>query len=263
MTDRRGEKEVRRLRIGRSGIAELVGLALLGVFLAATSAFDSEEIPALPRYLYWIAALVGGGVIAAAIEPWIADRLPDRPRLFVLAQLAAMTPPITLWITILPMILWADPFRVERLYWTLPSVVTVNVAVIGLAWVVRAAFQPKSRPAADGAPPPAIRAKLAPRLARARLIAVEAEDHYLRIHTDAGSGLVLLRFGDALDALTDSDGFRTHRSWWVARTGVETARWKGGRGELILSDGSAAPVSRTYATALKGTDWAAPLAIEA
>ncbi|WP_343790071.1 LytTR family DNA-binding domain-containing protein [Brevundimonas kwangchunensis] len=259
MTDLGVKSGMGRLRIGRSGVVEIVGLLLLGVFLAATSAFDSEEIPTVPRYLYWIAALVGGGVIAALIEPWIAARLPGRPRLFALAQLVAMTPPITLWITVLPMCLWGDPFRIERLYWTMPSVVTVNVAVIGLAWVVRQAFKPKTAPAVDGAPPPAIRAKLAPRLARARLIAIEAEDHYLRIHTDAGSELVLMRFGDALDALTAADGFRTHRSWWVARTAVETARWKGGRGELVLSTGAVAPVSRTYAAALKGTDWAAPV----
>ena len=247
-----------RLRIGRSGIVELIGLALLGLFLAATSAFDSEEIPALPRYLYWLAALVGGGVIAALIEPWIARLFPGRPRLFALAQLVAMTPPITLWIAILPMVLWADPFRVERLYWTMPSVVTVNIGVIGLAWIARAAFRRPSRPATNGLPPSAIRAKLPPRLARSRLIAVQAEDHYLRIRTDAGSDLVLMRFSDALEALAPSDGFQTHRSWWVARTGVEIARWKGGRGELVLSDGSTAPVSRTYAAVLKGTDWAAP-----
>lgn len=262
MTDLGVKSRMGRLRIGRSGVVEMAGLLLFGVFLAATSAFDSEEIPAVPRYLYWIAALVGGGVIAALIEPWIAARLPGRPRLFVLAQLVAMTPPITLWINLLPVCLWADSFRVERLYWTLPSVVTVNVAVIGLAWVVRQAFKPKAPPAVGGAPPQAVRAKLSPRLARARLIAVEAEDHYLRIHTDVGSELVLMRLGDALEALAAADGFRTHRSWWVARTAVEIARWKGGRGELILSTGAVAPVSRTYAAALKGTDWAAPVMAE-
>ena len=89
---------------------------------------------------------------------------------------------------------------------------------------------------------------------------MEAEDHYLRIRTDAGSALILMRLGDALEALASRDGFRTHRSWWVARTAVEAARWKAGRGALTLSDGSTAPVSRTYAPALKGTDWAAPVA---
>lgn len=96
-------------------------------------------------------------------------------------------------------------------------------------------------------------------MARARLVAFEAEDHYLRVRTEAGSALVLMRLGDALEALSGLDGFRTHRSWWVARTAVEAVRWKGGRGVLTLSDGASAPVSRTYAVALKGTDWAAPV----
>lgn len=247
------------LRLGRSGLVELVGLALLGLFLAAISAYDSEEIAPLPRYLYWMAALIGGGIIAAVIEPWVGRRFPGRPRLFAVAQLIAMTPPITLWVAVLPMILWGDIFRVGRLIWTMPSVLTINIAVVGLAWLIRTAFRQAPMQTSDGAPPPAIRAKLPPRLARSRLVAVEADDHYLRIRTEAGSDLVLMRFGDALDALAACDGFRTHRSWWVARTGVETAHWKSGRGELVLSDGATAPVSRTYAAALKGTDWAAPV----
>lgn len=249
------------LRLGRSGVVELVGLVLFGLFLAATSAFDSEEIPALPRYLYWEFALVGGGVIAALIEPWVSRLFPGRPRLFALAQLIIMTPPITLWVAVLPMVLWGDSFRVERLTWSMPSVLTVNIAVVGLAWIIRAAFRtPRPAASADGAAPPAIRAKLPPRLARARLVAIQAEDHYLRIRTDTGDALVLMRLSDALAALEGADGFRVHRSWWVARAAVDTVRWKGGRGELVLSDGSAAPVSRTYAAALKGTDWAAPAA---
>jgi DNA-binding LytR/AlgR family response regulator len=142
----------------------------------------------------------------------------------------------------------------------MPSVLTINVAVVGLAWLTRSAFnRPLTRVSApEGLAPPALRGRLPPRLARARLIAVEAEDHYLRIRTEAGSTLVLMRLADALAALEGADGFRVHRSWWVARTGVEAARWKAGRGELTLSDGAVAPVSRTYAAALRGTDWAAP-----
>ncbi len=254
---------MRRLRIGRSGVVELIGLLLLGWFLAAISAFDSEHVPTLQRYLFWEFALVGGGVIAAAIEPWVARRVPGRPRLFALTQLIAMTPPITLWVALLPVVLWGAPFQLGKLVWGMPSVLTVNIAVVGLAWLVRTAFKHTPAPVSGGAAPAAIRTKLSPRLARARLIAVEAEDHYLRIRTEAGSDLVLMRFGDALDSLGACDGFRTHRSWWVARTGVETARWKSGRGELVLSDGATAPVSRTYAAVLKGTDWAAPVTAEA
>lgn len=256
---------IRRLgafRLGRSGAAELVALALFGAFLAAIGSFDTGEMSAPSRYLYWELALVGGGVIAALIEPFVAARLPGRPRLFALAQLAVMTPPITVWVALLPVVLFDGRLSVEHIVLMMPSVLTINIAVVVLAWVTRKALNRRDPVPAvpDGVAPPALRAKLPPRLARARLIAVEAEDHYLRIRTDAGSALVLMRLGDALEALSGTDGFRTHRSWWVARTAVEAARWKGGRGQLILSDGSAAPVSRTYAAALKGTDWAAPVA---
>lgn len=254
-------KGFRGLRIGRSGVAELIGLSLFGLFLAAIAAYDTEDIPATQRYLYWQLALVGGGIIAAMMEPWIARLFPGRPRVFVLAQLIAMTPPISLWVTVFPVLLFGRGPSWDKFLWVMPSVLTINVAVVGLAWLTRSAFnRPLARLAApEGVAPQGLRSRLPPRLARARLIAVEAEDHYLRIRTDSGSDLVLMRFADALQALADADGFRTHRSWWVARTAVETARWRGGRGELVLSDGSVAPVSRTYAAALKGTDWAAPV----
>ncbi|HEX8661973.1 MAG TPA: LytTR family DNA-binding domain-containing protein [Brevundimonas sp.] len=256
---------IRRLdafRLGRSGAAELVALALFGLFLAAIGPFGSDKTPTASRYLYWQLAMIGGGVIAALIEPVIARSLTGRPRLFAVAQLAAMTLPIAVWVSVLPVVMFGARLSAERILQVLPSVLTINIAVVVLAWLTRKALNRRDTPAAipDGVAPPALRAKLPPRLARARLIAVEAEDHYLRIRTEAGSALVLMRLGDALEALSGTDGFRTHRSWWVARSAVETARWKAGRGQLILSDGSAAPVSRTYAAALKGTDWAAPIA---
>ncbi len=248
------------LRLGRSGAAELVALVLFGLFLAAIGPFGTDATPTAMRYLYWQLAMVGGGVIAALIEPRVAGRLSQRPRLFAVAQLAAMTLPIAVWVSLLPVLLFGSRLSGERILQVLPSVLTINIAVVVLAWVTRKALNRRDAPPAvpQGVAPPALRAKLPPRLARARL--VEAEDHYLRIRTEAGSALVLMRLGDALEALSGLDGFRTHRSWWVARTAVEAARWKGGRGALTLSDGSSAPVSRTYAAALKGTDWAAPVA---
>ncbi len=255
---------IRRLagfRVGRSGPAELAALVLFGLFLAAVAPFGTAEAPTPIRYIYWQLAMVGGGVIAALIEPFVFNGLRTRPRLFVLAQLTAMTPAIAVWVSLLPVILLGAGISGGRILQVLPDVLTINVAVVVLAWLTRKALgrQDASRPVPEGLAPAAIRTRLPPRLARARLVAVEAEDHYLRIRTEAGSALVLMRLGDALDALAGLDGFRTHRSWWVARTAVEAVRWKGGRGALTLSDGSTAPVSRTYAAALKGTDWAAPV----
>lgn len=246
--------------MGRSGPVELMALVLFGLFLAAVAPFGSAEAPTPSRYLYWQMAMVGGGVIAALIEPPLAHRLSGRPRLFLLAQLTAMTPAIAVWIALLPVFMFGARVSAERVLTVLPDVLIINVAVVVLAWLTRKALGRRDAPPVpEGLAPSVIRTRVPPRLARARLVAIEAEDHYLRIRTEAGSALVLMRFGDALEALGTADGFRTHRSWWVARTAVEGALWKAGRGELALSDGSVAPVSRTYAAGLKGTDWAAPI----
>jgi hypothetical protein len=253
---------LRRPLLGRVTIAELAALALLGVFLATIEAFGTGQMSPGLRQIYWQMALIGGGVIAAGVEMILTRLIRGRPILFSALQLLVMTLPITAWVSVIPVVFFGPHATAESFVPLLPDVLTVNIAIIVAAVAIRRLLTPHARaPVANGAAPPAIREKLPPRLGRSRLIAVQAEDHYLRIRTEAGSDLVLMRFSDALDALTTSDGFQTHRSWWVARGGVETARWKAGRGELLLSDGATAPVSRTYAAALKGTDWAAPVSL--
>src|SRR5581483_3303103 len=96
----------------------------------------------------------------------------------------------------------------------------------------------------------AFRQRLSAKRRAARLFAVEAEDHYLRVHTDAGDELITARFSDALQELAGLAGYQTHRSWWVAAGAIEAVRWRRGRGELRLACGLTVPVSRTYTQAL-------------
>ena len=81
------------------------------------------------------------------------------------------------------------------------------------------------------------------------------EDHYLRVHTDAGEELLTMRFADAVKELARAHGFQTHRSWWVAADAVESVRWRQGVGEARLAGGLTAPVSRTHAPTLKAAGW--------
>lgn len=254
---------LRRPLLGRATVAEFNALVLLGLFLSAIEAFGTGAMSPGLRNIYWQMALIGGGVIAALVEVALRHIFRDRPVLFITIQLPVMTLPITGWVSVIPVVFFGPHAAAESYLPLLPDVLTVNIAIIIASAAIRRMAAPNARlPVADNQTPPAIRAKLTPRLARSRLIAVQAEDHYLRIHTEAGASLILMRFSDALAALSDCDGFQTHRSWWVARAGVETARWKGGRGELRLSDSLVAPVSRTYAAALKDTDWASPVAMQ-
>lgn len=248
-----------RLRIGRTGPLELIALVGLGVFLASVGAFDSEDAPR-NTYPYWIMVLVGGGVVGALIEPllWRIPALAERPWRLAVAQVFCMTPWITVVVWLVSGWYFSQGFSVGRYLDLLAPVFIINIGVVVLAVLIRRGAASLARPAVrEAAPPPLIREKLPPKLARADLIAIEAEDHYLRVHTTLGDALILMRLTDAVEALKDRAGFRTHRSWWVARDAVEHARFRQGRGELTLANGIKVPVSRAFAATVKAADWAA------
>jgi hypothetical protein len=135
--------------------------------------------------------------------------------------------------------------------------------VLVISAAVMAVRQLITRPSAPGPPALAVeprvdaafRLRLSARKRDARLIAVEAEDHYLRVHTDAGSELISLRFVDALSELAGVAGFQIHRSWWAAADAIEAVRWRRGGGEARLVGGLTAPVSRTFVKDLKAAGW--------
>lgn len=85
-----------------------------------------------------------------------------------------------------------------------------------------------------------------PEIAGRTLIAIEADEHYVRLHTDAGSKHVLYRFRDALKDVEELAGLRVHRSWWVAEEVIERLEQTASGYGLMLRDGLIAPVSQTY-----------------
>jgi DNA-binding LytR/AlgR family response regulator len=97
--------------------------------------------------------------------------------------------------------------------------------------------------------------KLPLRLRAGRLLALEAEDHYLRVHTDAGSDLILLRLVDAVAETDGLDGARCHRSWWVARAAVTAVERDGARTLLGIGPALRVPVSRSYLPELRAAGW--------
>lgn len=90
--------------------------------------------------------------------------------------------------------------------------------------------------------------RLSPRT-RGTLWALSSERHYVRIRTDAGTELVLMRLGDAIDQCRHLDGIRIHRSHWVARAGMARVDRTGGKLLVVLRDGTVLPVSRSRAGA--------------
>ena len=83
------------------------------------------------------------------------------------------------------------------------------------------------------------------------LVSLQAQDHYLEVTTTKGRDLILMRLSDAEAELAGYPGMRVHRSWWVARTGVEGIETTGDRMAVRLVSGAVAPVSRANRAAVR------------
>lgn len=235
-----------------------------GVFLGLTGPLGTIALPVGLRLGYWIVAAVGGGLLgwlcALLVMRW--GRARDSAPLMILAIAVLMTPPgtVLVWAWSKLAVLGEPAFDDwPRLF---GAVFVISLAMTALnRLILPAAIGHLAGPPPETAPePPPVPAspfldRLPPRLRGATVYAVEAEDHYLRVHTDRGSDLILLRLSDALNELALLDGAQTHRSWWVARGAVRDVSRGDGRAVLTLEGGLEVPVSRAHAPALRAAGW--------
>ncbi|HYE51517.1 MAG TPA: LytTR family DNA-binding domain-containing protein [Azospirillaceae bacterium] len=260
---------LRRLLKEAAIVGGLAGmLSVLGPFGTFTDLGPGE------RFAYW-----GIAIALSAVQIGLLDalfrRLPATAALPVWLRAAAVALlaaiPASFEVVYLEML-----FRPERQVHSLTILLVYQyVALVTLALNLpitliqdqarRAAAPPAPSPplpspAAPEAPPgdarplPAFHRRIPAHLGT-ELLALEMEDHYLRIHTAAGSDLVLCRLSDALAELEGADGLQVHRSFWVARAAVASAARDGGRLLLRLSNGLEVPVSRTHQPALRAAGW--------
>jgi hypothetical protein len=96
---------------------------------------------------------------------------------------------------------------------------------------------------AGGSGRPLLHARLSPRFT-GDVLALESEDHYVRVHGMEQSELLLLRLRDAITEMEGSPGEQTHRSWWVARQAVAETVGTGRHREIRLINGLRVPVAR-------------------
>jgi hypothetical protein len=230
--------------------------AIAGAFLAFIGAFGMDDLPLWRRLAYWVPVMVAGGLVGTAsarlvlAAPWFASR----QSLAIIASVLAMTPPLSLLVWAMTALSFGRPLSLEALVESVPPVLVVSAAMTGISWLMER--RPRETHAAPaGSAPPRFLDRLPPKLKGAMIYAVEAEDHYLRIHTDRGSDLILMRLSDAVGELEGIEGAQTHRSWWVAKDAVDKVARGDGRATFVLKNGVAAPVSRTYARTLRAEGW--------
>ncbi len=228
----------------------------VAAFLTLTDAFGLDILPLGQRFLYW-GVLLGIGQAGSLALRASLDRLQLPPMQLVLVAVlrtALLALPLTIVVWLATALALSLPLRLAGLPQFYPPVLVVAAAMVAINLLVQR--RPRETHAEnDSAQPAPILARMPPKLRGAALWAVEAEDHYIRLHTSAGSDLVLLRFSDALAELRGIEGAQVHRSWWVAREAVESSRRKDGKLVLVLRGGTEAPVSRSFTRALKDEGW--------
>lgn len=87
------------------------------------------------------------------------------------------------------------------------------------------------------------------------VIALQAEEHYVRVCTSNDSELIYIRLTDAIAQMPRSAGIQVHRSWWVADAAVARALRGDRRYRLELTNGDVVPVSDRFLNAVRKRGW--------
>lgn len=227
----------------------------IGALLGVTGPFGSQTAfaPAV-RYSYWMVLALAGYGAAIAAERVLSSAAPGRKtatRIVLVAAASAV--PMTF------LVAWAtgvvQPGRTyspAQLLGLFPYVALVQLLIARIIstdhQMIEAAVV--DQPTAPPEYPLQFMSKL-PATLRRDILALEAEDHYVRVHTLHGSGLILIRLADAVAIIDPRLGLRVHRSWWVAQDGVRGLERTSGRTIARLVDGTAVPISRTCLSAAR------------
>lgn len=240
--------------------ARIVSVSLLvGGLLAVAGAFETDNLPLLPRLLYWISTIFLGNIIALLVAQFL-DRiafLEDRIIFYHIVHLLLISAFIVVMVTGVNAVFLGSKFHAKILIQMYPTVFLVSLFMT-IVHLVLAQIPMQSHSIPERANTQneiSLYARLPFKFKKAQIYAVNAEDHYLKIHTDAGETMVLMRLYDAIKELDGIEGSQTHRSWWVAKDAIAEVVKGDGRVSLRLKNDIMAPVSRSFQNALKNQDW--------
>jgi len=206
---------------------------LFGLVLGAAAGLTFER----RGVLAWATAVVGGSAVAAVpgtAVVWLLVATYMDHRMTGLAEIASLY----------------------------SQVIVIHLVLNALVtWLIYEKSRRGGAPGEAASPHPPAETLAAPFLERIparlgrNLLHLHMQDHYVEVHTEEGSDLLLLRFRDALRELDGVDGAQVHRSHWVARSAVAGVVRRDGRIALRLVNGNEVPVSRSFAPTLRDRGW--------
>lgn len=239
--------------------------AIVGLLLTFVGALETGELPFLNRLAYWETLMLSGAMIglgvSESVEKW--GRLRSKPALEmpVIAVLIAL--PLTFMVVGTSNIFFGtQPPSLQALGIMFGITFFISLVMTALNYFIHwpgkvIAETPQVAPIPQAEPTTTrFNDRLPLPLRSSKIIALEAEDHYLRVHLEGGqSTLILMRLSDAIAELPKDTGAQTHRSWWVAKDAVRGVTKADGRATLTLNAPLEAPVSRSFYRALNDAGW--------
>jgi len=236
----------------------------VGLLLGFAGPFGSyPAFPTATRYAFWL-GLTAAGVVAAIAADAVLPQTRLRAGVIRIGAVAlASALPMTF------VVAWTmsfvqpgrvyTPQQLLALFWGVAAVqLLVVYATTALSHKVDEVEEPRPAPALPvpgneaipAAFPSALLRRLPPGIG-SDIIALETEDHYLRVHAGGGSALILMRMADAIALLDPQLGAQVHRRWWVAQAAVAGVRTEGQKLSLCLVNQTLVPVGRTFSAAVR------------
>ncbi len=192
---------------------------------------------ATPEWLKPVVLVSAAGILPLALtEALLELQLPFRPE-FLDDELWAVSPVLAVlgeWVTLASIVI-----PIHLVLWLIIDRNTLKAGEIN---------------AVETLPPPAFLQRSS-HLRAEDVLALQAEEHYVRIYSRDGSELIHCRFGEAADEMPPNLGLQVHRSWWVADSAVRSAQRGSRRWQLNLVTDVAVPVSDSYVAAVRERGW--------
>ena len=258
----------------RQVLIDLAVMTVIGLVLALTGPFGSFALPFAWRLVYWTGLAWAGygcyrpiGALVTRLGPrydlpisglWVVSCLIATVPMTLVVWLAGQStghfkvPPAEGLMALYGYVLVIGA-PVTLLFYSLGQVRQSQVPGPGPGPNPDPPMQ-SALPPQSAVPAPRLLERLPPDLGQ-EIVALQMEDHCLRVHTALGSELILLRMRDALAEVDGLQGAQVHRSWWVARGAVQRVERDGRNLRLVLPRGIIAPVARSMAPALKAAGW--------
>lgn len=227
--------------------------AAIAAILALIGPFGTQGVLNLPTaFAYWLMITVVGYSVGVLVNGYADARVSPNPSLAgVILRGCVIGICVSCIVFSLNLLVFGLQSTASGIAVFVATVIAIAIIITWLLHMLFNAASPAlSASATASSKQPALLDRL-PLEKRGTLRSLSVEDHYVRVRTDKGEELVLMRLSDAIREANPIVGTQVHRSHWIAFDAVKSATRTKGRVILSLADGTNIPVSRANLPKIK------------